>query len=88
MIAQELYQQAVEEDPGYAPAWVRLGRCHCLISKSDEDREAHIQKAESCFDEALELNPELPLAHAVYARFDTDRGRAVDAMTRGSCAER
>ena len=82
LIARDLYAQAVEEDPGYAPAWVRLGRCHWLIGKGSDDRDAEIAKAESCFEKALELSPELPLAHNVYALLDIDRGRAVEAMTR------
>ena len=32
-IARDLYQQAVEEDPRYAPAWARLGRVLRLIAK-------------------------------------------------------
>ena len=82
LIARDLYAQAVEEDPGYAPGWVRLGRCHWLIGKGSDDRDTDIAKAESCFEKALELNPELPLAHNVYALLDIDRGRAVEAMTR------
>ena len=50
--------------------------------QGSEDSASHLANAEACLDEALELNPELPLAHSVYARFDVDRGHAVDAMTR------
>jgi len=51
MIARDLYLRAVEEDPQYASAWVRLGRCHWLVGKSTgEDKEAHIAKAEACFE--------------------------------------
>jgi serine/threonine protein kinase len=82
LIARDLYSQAVDEDPRYAPAWVRLGRCHWLIGKGADDRDAEIAKAESCFEKALELNPDLALAHNVYALLDIDRGRAVDAMSR------
>ena len=31
--ARELYQQCLELDPGFAPAWAQLGRCHRVIGK-------------------------------------------------------
>jgi serine/threonine protein kinase/tetratricopeptide (TPR) repeat protein len=80
--ARELYNRCLEGDPRYAPAWVRLGRCLWLIGKGGEDRNENAQRAEECFQRALELNPELPLAHNVYALFEIDQGRAQDAMVR------
>ena len=81
-VARELYNRCLEEDPRYAPAWVRLGRCHWLIGKGGEDRDENVRRAEECFQRALELNPELPLAHNLYALFEIDQGRAQDAMVR------
>ena len=31
--ARELYQRCLELDPGFAPAWAHLGRCHRVIGK-------------------------------------------------------
>ena len=31
--ARDLYDQCLKEDPGYAPAWARLARCHRLTGK-------------------------------------------------------
>ena len=33
LLAREAYQQAVEADPSYAPAWARYGRCLRVIGK-------------------------------------------------------
>ena len=41
-----------------------------------------MQKAEAAFREALELNPELAIAHKFYAQLEVDLGRASDAMKR------
>ena len=31
--ARDLYEQCLELDPGFAPAWAQLGRCHRVIGK-------------------------------------------------------
>jgi eukaryotic-like serine/threonine-protein kinase len=81
-VARELYVRAIEEDPRFAPAWARLGRCHYLIGKADENRDQNLARAESCFQKALELSPDLPVAHNLYALFEIDQGRARSAMVR------
>jgi DNA-binding winged helix-turn-helix (wHTH) protein/TolB-like protein len=81
-IARELYQCAIEEDPRFAPAWVRLGRCHYLIGKSSDSPEPAFRLAESCFERALTLSPDLPIAQNLYALFEIDRGLAKSAMVR------
>ena len=81
-VARDLYNRCAEEDPRYAPAWARLGRCHWLIGKGGEDREENLRRAEECFARALEINPELPIAHNLYALLEIDQGRAKDAMVR------
>jgi DNA-binding winged helix-turn-helix (wHTH) protein/tetratricopeptide (TPR) repeat protein len=81
-VARQLYARAVEGDPRFAPAWARLGRCHYLIGKADENRDENVACAESCFQKALELSPDLPLAHNLYALLEIDQGRARSAMVR------
>ena len=82
--ARDLYCRCVELDPGYAPAWARLGRVHRVLAKYahgnvQEDRQA----AEEAFRKALELNPELPLAHSLYTYFEIEEhGAACEAMLR------
>jgi len=41
-----------------------------------------LNHAETAFGRALELNPDLPLAHKLYAQLDVDLGRARNAMER------
>src|SRR5918998_1780145 len=82
--ARELYRRCVELDPQYAPAWARLGRVHRVLAKYghgnvEEDRRA----AEEAFRTALQLNPDLPLAHSLYTYFEIEEyGAACDAMVR------
>jgi tetratricopeptide (TPR) repeat protein len=80
--ARDLYLRCVQEDPRYAPAWARLGRCYRLLAKWDEVHGDGMPLAESAFQRALHLNAELPVAHYLYAQFEADVGRARDAMIR------
>jgi serine/threonine protein kinase/tetratricopeptide (TPR) repeat protein len=78
-----LYERCVAEDPQYAPAWARLGRMYRLMAKYGEDSSAaDVGRAEAAFLRALELNPDLPLAHTNYAALEVDMARGRDAMVR------
>jgi DNA-binding winged helix-turn-helix (wHTH) protein/tetratricopeptide (TPR) repeat protein len=81
--ARDLYLRCVEADPCYAPAWARLGRIHHVMAKylSTGQREG-FQKAEEAFRQALDLNPDLAIAHKFYAQLEVDLGRSADAMAR------
>ena len=82
-MARDLYRQCVDEDPAFAPAWARLGRCHRLLAKYYLDRpEENLARADEAFRRALELDPELPVAHKLYAHREAETGRARDAMVR------
>jgi DNA-binding winged helix-turn-helix (wHTH) protein/tetratricopeptide (TPR) repeat protein len=82
-VARDLYLRSIEEDPRYAPAWARLGRIHHVMGKYLPAGTAEgLDLAENAFRKALELNPDLPLAHKLYAQVEVDRGRARDAMAR------
>jgi serine/threonine protein kinase/tetratricopeptide (TPR) repeat protein len=81
-IARDLYEQALQDDPCYAPACARLGRVHRLIGKLGGGSSEDLARAEAALQRALELNPDLPLAHNLTAQMDIDRGRARDAMVR------
>ena len=81
--ARDLYDQCLKEDPGYAPAWARLARCHRLTGKYFlEEPAANVARAESALQRALEIDPDLPFAHRVYAHIEAEGGRARDAMAR------
>jgi TolB-like protein len=81
--ARDLYQECLREDSDYAPAWARLARCHRLIGKFFlEDPGTNFARAESDLGRALELDPDLPFAHKVYAHIEAEGGRARDALAR------
>jgi eukaryotic-like serine/threonine-protein kinase len=80
--AMGLYEQCVALDPGYSPAWARLGRARWLVGKFMEGAEAKLEEGRSAIERALELNPDLPLAHNLYTNIQVDKGHAVDAMRR------
>jgi TolB-like protein/tetratricopeptide (TPR) repeat protein len=80
--ARDLFQQAIDADPGFAPAWAALGRCHRVYGKYYEDREANDRLAEASFRTALELSPDLPLAHRYFTHFESEHGQAGAAIAR------
>jgi eukaryotic-like serine/threonine-protein kinase len=82
-VARDLYEKCVQADPRFAPAWARLGRVYRLLSKYyGRDVFANLDRAESAFRRALELNPDLPIAHQLYTHFEVEAGRAEAAMRR------
>ena len=84
LVALDLYKQCVNEDPNFAPAWARLGRMQRLNAIYVESQRAdeHLAEAETSFKRALELNPDSPLAHSLYAYLEVDFGRAKESMLR------
>jgi TolB-like protein/tetratricopeptide (TPR) repeat protein/predicted Ser/Thr protein kinase len=82
-LAKELYEKCVQSDPRFAPGWARLGRVYRLMSKYyGRDAAANLDRAEGAFRRALELNPDLPVAHQLYTHFEVEAGRAESAMRR------
>lgn len=81
--ARDLYRASLDEDPEFAPAWARLGRVYRIMAKyghGDADRD--IGLAEEAFRRALEIDPDLPIAHSYYTYFEVESGRAPEAMIR------
>jgi eukaryotic-like serine/threonine-protein kinase len=85
-ISRDLYMECVAEDPAFAPAWARLGRCFRMTAKFNsptlEAARENLKRAEASFRKAFELNPDLPLAHHLYTAVETDSGRAEAAVIR------
>jgi eukaryotic-like serine/threonine-protein kinase len=83
-IARDLYSRCLERDPLFAPAWARLGRCYRLIGKYGDpsQAQANLARGEHALKRALEINPELSLAHNLYAYLEVDAGQAREAMVR------
>jgi TolB-like protein len=81
--ARDLYLRCVEADPCYAPAWARLGRIHHVMAKYLTTGAGEgLGRAEAAFRQALDLNPDLAIAHKFYAQLEVDLGRAKDAVAR------
>ena len=81
--ARELYERALEIDPNYAPAWAALGRTRRVIAKwAGKAGIGFLPLAEQAFHRALELDPDLSLAHDLAAYVDAELGRAPEGMER------
>jgi TolB-like protein len=82
--ARDLYLRCLEDDPGFAPAWARLGRAYRVMSKYGyPEPEENLRLAEEAFRKALSLDPDLSLAHYLYAHHEVEeRGRSREAMVR------
>jgi TolB-like protein/tetratricopeptide (TPR) repeat protein len=82
--ARDLYRRCVELDPNFAPAWARLGRCYRVLGKFGLEGAApdSAELAERAFARALELNPDLPVAHHLSTYLEVERGRALPALVR------
>jgi eukaryotic-like serine/threonine-protein kinase len=82
-VARDLYLQAIDDDPRFAPAWGRLARVYRLIAKyHGQDSEVNLARAEDALHKALRLNPDLSIAQHLLAQLDVDRGRADEALPR------
>ena len=82
--ARDLYLRCLDLDSRFAPAWARLGRCYRLLGKYDDpsQAQANLAKGEQALRRALDLNPDLSLAHNLYAHAEVDAGRAREAIVR------
>jgi serine/threonine-protein kinase len=80
--ARAMYEQCLELDPDFAPAWARLGRCHRIIGKYINPTADSDRRAEDAFVRAIALNPRLSLAHKFYANLEADTGRAREGLVR------
>ena len=82
-VARDLYRECLEEDPSYAPAWARLARIYRVIGMySGTASDDNYALAEAAFKRALELNPDLSIAHNLYTAVELETGRARQAMLR------
>jgi serine/threonine protein kinase/tetratricopeptide (TPR) repeat protein len=83
-VAGELYRSALADDPGYAPAWAKLGRVYRVLAKyGGDDATENLKRANEAFQRALQINPDLSVAHNLYTNFEVESlGRAKEAMVR------
>jgi serine/threonine protein kinase/tetratricopeptide (TPR) repeat protein len=79
--ARDLYEQCLDLDPAFAPAWAHLGRCQRVIAKFI-DPSADESRAKTALDRALALNSRLSVAHKYYAQLEADMGLSTNALVR------
>src|SRR5438477_9521827 len=60
-LARQMFQRAIELDPGFAGAWAGLAGTHVHLFGCDN--EPHLKKARDASARALKLDPELAEAH-------------------------
>lgn len=64
--AADYFQQAIEKDPNYAPAFVKLAGCYQILANMNViPKKAAYAKANPLVARALELDPQFAAAHAV-----------------------
>ena len=80
--ALQLYEQCLELDPDFAPAWAQLGRCRRVIAKFMDASRESAATSEAALKRALELDPRLSLAHKYYAALEADTGHARAGLVR------
>jgi eukaryotic-like serine/threonine-protein kinase len=82
--ARDLYLRCVERDPRFAPGWAKLGRCYRLLGKFGDQStaDANLALGEQALKRALDINPDLSLAHHLYAYVEVEAGHAREAMVR------
>jgi eukaryotic-like serine/threonine-protein kinase len=81
-LARDLYRECLDEDPDYAPAWARLGRCYRFLGKFRQEGPQSQELATWAFHRAFALSPDLPIAHNLYTPIEADSGHAQAAMVR------
>jgi TolB-like protein len=80
--ARKLYEQAVELDPDYAPAWANLGRARRVLAKWGGSTGATLRAAQAAFARALALDPDLSAPYEQLAYVDIELGLAPETMAR------
>lgn len=79
-LAMQMLEQSVNLDPRYALAWAHLGRAHTAKAAFDFGGAEYYRKAQSDYEKALALNPDLIEARVFMANLFTDTGRAEQSV--------
>ncbi|HTU33982.1 MAG TPA: tetratricopeptide repeat protein [Candidatus Acidoferrum sp.] len=77
----EYFQQAIAKDPTFAPAYVNLALAYSELGSNfvGEPPEANRQKQINATQKALELDPNLPIAHILWGDAEEQDWRWADA---------
>jgi TolB-like protein/Tfp pilus assembly protein PilF len=79
--ALQMFNRAIEIDPGYALAYAGIADCSCYLYLHDARSKENRERVEAASRKALELDPDLAQAHA-------SRGMALSMLGRHDEAER
>jgi len=83
--ALNLFEKAIEDDPKFAKAYVGVAQCHQFLSTGGyEPWDVSISTAKTSLDRAINLDPNLPEAHAslAYLHFNEDDVRGTESEAR------
>ena len=74
------FDQALDDDPAYAPAWAGVAECHEFFGTTGVDPAQHYMLAKRASRRAISLDPDDPVAQVVQGnvawQFDWDWARA------------
>jgi TolB-like protein/Flp pilus assembly protein TadD len=62
--AQQMFHQAIEIDPEYAPAWAGYADCFSFLIMYVDPQESYRIEADKASQKALDLDPDSAMAHA------------------------
>ncbi|HEX4949153.1 MAG TPA: tetratricopeptide repeat protein, partial [Blastocatellia bacterium] len=79
-LATQMLEQSVRLAPNYALAWAHLGRAHTAQAAFAFGGAEYYRKAQSDYEKALALNPDLIEARIFMANLFTDTGRVEQAV--------
>lgn len=79
-LATQMLEQSVRLNPKYALAWAHLGRAHTAKAAFDFGGEEYYRKAQSDYEKALSINPDLIEARIFMANLFTDTGRVEQSV--------
>ncbi|MBS1807139.1 MAG: winged helix-turn-helix domain-containing protein [Acidobacteria bacterium] len=79
-LATQMLEQSVRLSPNYPLAWAHLGRAHTAKAAFEFGGEEYYRKAQSDYEKALSLNPDLIEARIFMANLFTDTGRVEQAV--------
>jgi TolB-like protein len=78
--ARAFFQQSVDIDRSFAPAWAERGRLDRVLGKYEDPDQ--LARAESALMHALELDPDNAPAQYYFAQLEIDLGRVDAALAR------
>lgn len=78
--ARAFFDQCLDLDPAFGPAWAERGRLDRILGKYGSPER--FADAEAALQRALALDPDSGAAHQYFAQLDADRGRVDAALAR------